>query len=153
MESSDFTTTSLGEFRRLPFHFSAITEIAGHAAREMLARDKPALIVDGIAVRIVRGLAEDRDFTGGFDEPHHAIVRNVRPDQIAARREPGRTFSPARPRPQALDAHVTGETSFEARIENDDVRPLDLTMPHRNLRLPFNTPELRADLAQGPWQK
>jgi len=26
MESSDFTTMSLGEFRRLPFHFSAMTE-------------------------------------------------------------------------------------------------------------------------------
>src|SRR5471030_752227 len=101
----------------------------------MFATDQPSLIVDGIAVRVVGALAEDRDFTGGFDEPHHAIVRNVRPDEIAARREPGRTFRPARARPQALDAHMTGETSLEARIENDDVRSLDLTIPHRNLRL------------------
>src|SRR5450631_2287797 len=98
----------------------------------MLAADQPALIVDGIAIRIVGAFAEDRDLTRGFDEPHHAIVRNVRPDEIAARREPGRTFSPARPRPQALDAHVTSEASLEARIENDDVRSLDLTIPHRN---------------------
>jgi hypothetical protein len=34
---------------------------AGHAAREMLAH-QPALIVDRIAVRIVRALAEDLDF-------------------------------------------------------------------------------------------
>jgi hypothetical protein len=27
---------------------------------------------------------------------------------------------------------VTGEASLEARIENDDVRSLDLTIPHRN---------------------
>src|SRR5450631_1359957 len=98
----------------------------------MLACDQPALIVDGVAVRIVGALAENRDFAGGLDEPHHAIVRNVRPDEIAPRREPGRTFSPARPRPQTLDPHVTGEASLEARIENDDVRSLDLTIPHRN---------------------
>jgi hypothetical protein len=30
---------------------------------------------------------------------------------------------------------VTSEASFEARIENDNVRSLDLTVPHRNLRL------------------
>jgi hypothetical protein len=30
---------------------------------------------------------------------------------------------------------VTGETGLEARIENDDARSLDLTMPHRNLCL------------------
>ena len=138
MELSDFTTTSLGELRRLPFHLfrndgnRAVNLGAGHAARKVLAGDQPALIVDGVAVRIVGVLAEDRDFARGFDKPHHAIVRNVRPDEIAARREPGRTFSPARPRPQALDAHMTREASLEARIENDDVRSLDLTIPHPN---------------------
>src|SRR5207245_1754212 len=84
---------------------------------------------------IVGALAEDRDFARGLDEPHHAIVRNVRPDEVAARREPGRTFSPARPRPQAFDAHVACETGLEPRIENDDVRPFDLTIPHLSPRL------------------
>jgi hypothetical protein len=107
---------------------------AGHAAREMFACDQPALIVDGVAVRIVGALAEDGDFARGFDVPHHAIVRYVGPDEIAARREPGRTFSPARPRPQALDTHMRREASLEARIENDDVRSLDLTIPHPNTR-------------------
>ena len=112
---------------------------AGDAARQMLAGDQPALVVDGVAVRIVGALAEHRDFAGGLDEPHHAIVRNVGPDEIAARREPGRPFRPARAGPQALDAHVTGETRLEARIENDDVRSLDLTIPHRNFRLSVTT--------------
>src|SRR5665213_3619144 len=101
----------------------------------MLAGDQPALIVDGVAVRIVGVFAKHRDFAGRFDQPHHAIVGNVGPHQIAARREPGRTFGPARARPQALDAHVAGEAGLEARIENDDVRSLDLTMPHRSFRL------------------
>jgi hypothetical protein len=47
---------------------------AGHPAREMLACDQPALIVDGVAVRIVGMFAKDRDFARGFDEPHHAVV-------------------------------------------------------------------------------
>src|SRR5438270_6710665 len=98
----------------------------------MLACDQSTLIIDGVAVRIIGALTEDRDFARRFDEPHHAIVRNVRPDEVAACREPSRTFSPARARPQALDAHVSREASLEARIEDDDVRSLDLTMPHRN---------------------
>src|SRR5258708_3743128 len=61
---------------------------SGHAPRQVFARHQPALIVDGIAVRIVGALAKDRDFARGFDQPHHAIVRNVRPDEIASRREP-----------------------------------------------------------------
>src|SRR5437588_55675 len=105
---------------------------AGHAAREMLACDQSTLIIDGVAVRIIGALTEDRHLARGFDEPHHAIVRNVRPDEIAACREPGRTFSPPRARPQALDTHVSREASLEARIEDDDVRSLDLTIPHRN---------------------
>jgi len=108
---------------------------SGDAAREMLAGDQPALVVDGVAVRIVRALAEDRDVARRFDEPHHAIVRNIRPDEIAAGGEPGRAFSPARARPQPLDAHMAGEAGLEARIENDDVRSLDLTIPHRIPRL------------------
>ncbi len=104
---------------------------SGDAAREMLAGDQPALIVDGVAVRIIGGLAEDRDVARRLDEPHHAIVRNVRPDEIAARGEPGRAFGPTRSRPQALDPHMAGEASLEARIENNDVRSLDLTIPHR----------------------
>src|SRR5947207_9413265 len=101
----------------------------------MLACDQSTLIVDRVAVRIIGALTEDRTLARGFDEPHHAIVRNVRPDEIAACREPGRTFSPARARPQALDTHVSREASLEARIEDDDIRSLDLTIPHRNPRL------------------
>src|ERR1700709_1550066 len=101
----------------------------------MLAGDKPALIVDGVAVRIVGMLAEDRAFARGFDKPHHAIVRDVRPDEIAARREPGRTFGPARPRPQPFAPAGTGRASVEAGIENDNVSAPDLTIPHQNPRL------------------
>src|ERR1700678_3291620 len=56
---------------------------ARDAARQMLAGDQPALVVDAVAVRIVRALAEYGDFAGGLDEPHHAIVRYVGPDEIA----------------------------------------------------------------------
>src|SRR5437764_12136298 len=107
----------------------------GHAAREVLACDQSTLIVDGVAVRIIGALTEDRDFALRFDEPHHAIVRNIRPHEVAACRKPSWTFSPARARPQALDAHVSCEASLEARIEDDDIRSLDLTIPHRNPRL------------------
>jgi hypothetical protein len=72
----------------------AINFDAGYAARERLACDQPALIIDGVAVRIVGELAEDRDFARGLDERHHAIVRNVRPDEITVRREPGGIFRP-----------------------------------------------------------
>jgi hypothetical protein len=62
----------------------------------------PALSHFPISLRIAESAirwatAEDRDFARGLDERHHAIVRNVRPDEITARREAGGTFRPARP--------------------------------------------------------
>ncbi len=103
MLSSDFTTASLGELSRLPCQCVAIGLMravpfgARHPARQMLAGEQPALIVDGVAVGIVGMLAEHRDFARRLDEPHHAVVGNVGPDEIAPGREPGRALRPAAP--------------------------------------------------------
>src|SRR5258706_5499149 len=52
---------------------------AGHAPFAVFASYRPSLTVDGIAVGIVGGLAEDGNLPTAFVEPQHAIVGNVGP--------------------------------------------------------------------------
>src|SRR5208282_5040261 len=39
---------------------------SGHPAGQVLAGDQPTLVVDGVAVRVVGGLAKHRDLAGRF---------------------------------------------------------------------------------------
>ena len=130
IEPSDLTTTSLGELKPLALpavgdHGDAAVDLgARHPAGQMLAGDEPALIVDGVAVRVVGALAEHRDFVRWLDVAHHAVVGDVGPDEIAPGGEPGRALAPARAGPQPLDAHMAGETGLESLIDDDDFRSL-----------------------------
>src|SRR6266446_4937744 len=52
---------------------------AGDAPRVMLAGDEPALAVAGVAVGVVRWLAEDADRAGLLVPAHDPVVRDVAP--------------------------------------------------------------------------
>ena len=115
----------------------------------MLAGDEPPLIVDGVAVRIVGGLAEHRNLARRFDIAQHPVVGDVGPDEIAPGGEPGRAFAPARAGPQPLDPHIAGEQRLEARIEDDEVRSFDLAVVHRHAPPSF-PPSLVLTVAPSP---
>ena len=103
---------------------------AGDAARQMLAGDEPALVVDGVAVRIVGGLPENGHLARFLNEAHHAVVGNVRPDEITAGREPGRAFRPDCAGPVPRHPHIAGEKLRKALVQHDKVRAFDLSVKH-----------------------
>src|SRR5207237_8689769 len=68
---------------------------AGHPPHAVLAGHEPALPVSGIAVGVVRWLAEDADRPGFFLPFEDAVVRDIAPQQRAEFTEPDRAFAPA----------------------------------------------------------
>src|SRR5439155_22221887 len=82
----------------------------------MLAGDESSLAVAGIAVGVVRGLAEHADGTHLLLPLHDAIVGDVAPQQIAPVAKPHRALGPTEARRQAFDGGVEGRPNFlEAR--------------------------------------
>ena len=77
---------------------------------------------------LLERLPENGHLARFLDEAQHAVVGNVRPDEIAAGREPGRTLGPDRAGPVARHPHVAGEELPEALVQHDEVRALDLSM-------------------------
>ena len=128
IESSDFTTMSLGELSGLPSNLShqhgdgAVVLGARDAARVVLAGDEAALAVAGVAVGVVGGLAEYADRAGLLLPAHDAVVGDVAPQQVAAVAEPGRPLAPAHARGEPLDAGEPQAILAEARIEELDGR-------------------------------
>jgi hypothetical protein len=68
---------------------------AGDAPVAVLAGDETSLPVHRVAVRVAGGMAKDADRARGLVEAQHAVVGDVAPDEIAARREVGRPLRPA----------------------------------------------------------
>src|SRR5882724_701163 len=90
------------------------------AATLLLAGDQTALAVDGVPIGVVAGLAEHRHRAIGLVVPHHPVVGDVRPNQVAACCEVGRTLRPAGPRPKHLEMHV-GERHTEKPFVEDGI--------------------------------
>src|SRR5207237_10305877 len=89
---------------------------------EMLAGDTADLAVAGIAVGIVRWLAEDAHRARFLVPFQHAIVRDVAPDQAAHISEPHRALAPAGAQIEAIDARQREMIFAKARIESGDER-------------------------------
>ena len=94
---------------------------AGHPARVVLAGDEPALAVARVAVRVVRGRAEDADVPVLLEPAHHAVVRDVAPQQVAAVAEVDRALGPAEAGRDALDSGVA-DLEPEPLVERLDAR-------------------------------
>src|SRR5262249_3592894 len=91
---------------------------AGDAPRVVLAGDEAPLAVAGVAVGIVRRLAEDRDCPGFLVPAHDAVVRDVAPQHAARIAEPDRPLAPAHAGREPLDAREREAIFGEARIED-----------------------------------
>ena len=100
----------------------AVVLRARHPAPLVLAGDEPPFAVHRVAVLVAAGLAEHRNAAVRLVEPHDAVVRDVREDEVAAGGEIGRAFQPAPAGPEALQPRAADRQRIEARVEGDVVR-------------------------------
>jgi len=108
---------------------------AHDAPRIVLAGDQPAAPVTGVAVGVVRGLAEDRDRTRLLVPAQHAVVGDVAPQQIAAVAEIDRSLGPAAAGVEPFDRGERQAILVERRIEHAHVgvRITLVGLPHLGL--------------------
>src|SRR4029077_2054838 len=81
---------------------------------------QPALSIAVVAIAVVRGAAEDADFSGVLEPAQDTVVGYVAPEKIPAVPEPGRSFRPARASVQTLDRSVADSVFCEAWVNYFD---------------------------------
>src|SRR5438874_13061361 len=95
----------------------------GHLSCEVLAGNEPSLAVAGVAVGVVRGLAEDADLAGflvPFEDP---VVGDVAPQQTPQVTDPDRAFAPPAAGVKPLDRGIHRRPNrLEPRIESNNCR-------------------------------
>src|SRR5205085_5089453 len=79
--------------------------------------DLPPLVVERVAIRIVRGAAEHADLAVVLEPAHLAVVRDVAEDEEASDAAPGGTFEEAAAGPQTADRVVRNDIRVERRID------------------------------------
>src|SRR5690606_4060149 len=82
----------------------------------VLGADEPALAVDGVAVRVAGGLAEDGCLAVGLVPLHDPVVGDVAPHDVATGREVGGTFGPAEAGGELLDTGAALDTGVEPLV-------------------------------------
>ena len=101
---------------------AAVGFVACDAAREVFARDLSALIVEGIAVGMIRWLAEYAHVAVLLEPAQLAVIGDVAPEQVAPDSVPSRAFGPQHVGAvvETLDRGVA-ELGLETLVERDDV--------------------------------
>ncbi len=105
---------------------------ARHTASAMLAGDEPAFVIGGVAIGVVARLAKYRHRAVGLVEPHQPVVRNVRPDKIAAGRKVRRPLGPAHAGMELVQQPMADDKCAKSRIVNDK-RPVHDISPKLQL--------------------
>src|SRR5690606_34481918 len=100
---------------------AAVVLYARHPPVAVLAGDEPSLRIDRVAVVAAARLHEHRHDAAGLVVPHQAVVRNVRPEEVATRGEVGRPFGPAATGVKALHLRVGNDQLAEAGIEDGNL--------------------------------
>src|SRR4029453_5707831 len=94
---------------------------AGHPPHAVLAGHQPALPISGVAVGVVRWLAEDADRAGFLLPFEDAVVWDVAPQKRTEFTEPDWAFAPAAAGIEPLDRRVHRRLDrVETRIERYD---------------------------------
>jgi 2,5-diketo-D-gluconate reductase B len=101
---------------------------AGDAAAEVLAADQAALVIGGVAVGVLRRISEHGDMAIAFIIAQHAVVGDVRPDEIATCGKPCRSFSPTAACPQALHTRMADQALLKAWVEDFVCRAFGLAI-------------------------
>src|SRR5712671_1704532 len=99
----------------------AVMLVANHTPAAMLARNLSTLMIERVAVAVVRRLAEHRDAAVVFDVAQLAIVGDVAPHEIASLGAPGRAFVPLAAGEEPMNRGVVDPERVESRVDGDDV--------------------------------
>src|SRR4030095_11892951 len=100
-------------------HRSRAVELgARNAAAAMLARDQATLPIDGIAGAVQRRLGDNRNGAVCLLPSQYAVVRNVRPHEVASGSEPRRSLGPAATGVELLGMHIRQRELAKARIDD-----------------------------------
>src|SRR5580704_10632465 len=91
----------------------------GDPSAAMLARDQASFPINGVAVRVHRGLAEYAQVTVILRVTQDAIVGNVAEQYVAASGEVNRSLRPAESGCDALNRHGAGESRETGRPKRD----------------------------------
>jgi hypothetical protein len=91
-------------------------------AGKVLARKLTPLVIEGIAVGIVRRIPHRADMGVVIQPAHLHVVGDIAKDQILARSVPGWPFGPKCARVKAPNRCIPDGVLLEALIERDDVR-------------------------------
>ena len=97
----------------------------------MLARKQPSLPVAIVAIAVIRGAAENADFSGVLEPSQDAVVGDVTPEKIAAVAKPHGPFRPARAGVQAFDRGVADFVFCKAWINDFD--GVEIAFDHREI--------------------
>ena len=83
--------------------------VADDAAVAVLAGDLPALEVEGVAVAVAGGIAEEADVAVFLEPAQLHVVGDVAPEEIAADAVPGRALGPQHSGVEPLDGRVADD--------------------------------------------
>ena len=140
IEPSDFTTTSLGELRRLPSKRSARTRRVPSCSMRETQRVRCSHETSRPCRSTVwplwlsAGCEEDRDRAVRFVVAQHAVVGDVGPDEVFAGREVGRALRPSGNRNAELfETNVVERQLGETIVEDLDFRRIH-ALPPASLR-------------------
>jgi hypothetical protein len=100
----------------------AIVLVSDDTPAAMLTRYLPALMVECIAVAVVRWRPEHRHPVVVLDPTQLAVVRDIAPDQITPLSAPRRSLVVHPSREEPMDPRVVHPKSGEVRVDGDDVR-------------------------------
>ena len=100
----------------------AVVLVADDAAREVFAGQLASLVVETVAVAVVRRASKHRHVPVVFHPPHLPVVRDVAPEKIAALAVPCRPLGPERAGPDALYRGIRLRQPVERRVHREHVR-------------------------------
>src|ERR1039458_1858766 len=86
----------------------------------MLAGELAALVVEGIAVAVTRGLAHDADVAVVFQPAQLAVIGNVAPDAVTRDAVPRRTLGPQVAGIKPLNRRIA-DLGLELLVEDHNV--------------------------------
>src|SRR5207248_4107904 len=100
----------------------AVVFPAYDAPKKILARQLPALMIEGIAVGVVGRFAERRHPPVLPDIAVLRVAGDVAEDEVLSLARPSWPFGPIRAGPQPADWSTSQPDAVECRIDDDDVR-------------------------------
>ena len=99
----------------------SVVLVADDATRRVLARELAALMIERVAVAVVRRRPEHGDPPVVFQIAHLAVVGNIAPHQVATLARPRRPLAPEPAGPQPLNRRVAEPQRVEPRIDREDI--------------------------------